>query len=98
MVVIIVVVFLALVFVVFTVRKKGRKSKNEVEIHIHGKKYIYRPQRDLDGRYVSLYLKGRDFLAFKKIADLGDSVRSSLNKDPVLMEQEIEEGRLILIK
>jgi len=77
---------------------KKKKEIAEVRVEINGDKYIYRPEVNQEGRYVSLHRAKGNLLTFQYITDLRKSVKKSFSQDRLLMEKEIKSGRLILVK
>jgi len=91
-----VIVILILLGLIITYILKHRKKREEIGLKIEGIEYIYRPQVDSQGRFVSLYNNGTgSYSAFAKIVDLRRSLKASFKKNPSLIEQEIKAGRLI---
>jgi len=89
------IIFLSLAIIISLNSRLERKTKDKIKIQIKDKEYIYYPQK-VDNRYVSLYSKNDEFISFKNILDLRNSVKSSLKRNPALIEKEIDAGRLIL--
>ncbi len=75
-------------------KKREKEERPEVEFTIDNVKYVYQPEIDKDGRYLSVYRPRGEKLAFKSIIDLRKSVQSVFKKDPALIKQEIKAGRL----
>ena len=88
-----------LVLILIAAAKKQPKIERKIEIELEGKKYIYYPQIDPDGKYISLHQskEGGNYLTFREIGDLYRSVKTSFRKNPELIEQEIRADRLKLI-
>ena len=57
--------------------------------------FAYAPDVDADGKFISLHEKDGKVWTYDNLPDLQRSVKSSLKKDPSLIEKEIEIGRLI---
>lgn len=91
-----IIIILILLGLIITYILKHRKKREEIGLKIEGIEYIYRPQVDSQGRFVSLYNNGTgSYSAFAKIVDLRRSLKASFKKNPSLIEQEIEAKRLI---
>lgn len=90
-----IVVFL-LGYIILAGRRQPIKLKEKVKIEIGDKVYDYYPAIDEEERYISLHKnKIGNYLKFREIGDLYRSVKTSLNKNPELIDQEIEAGRLV---
>ena len=76
--------------------EKPEEEKSTVHFKINGEEYIYFPQVDPESdEFISLHFGTRGELqSFKKIADLGDSVKRSFKNDSQLILDEIIAGRL----
>ncbi|MBU1291902.1 LysM peptidoglycan-binding domain-containing protein [Patescibacteria group bacterium] len=76
--------------------EKPEEEKTAVHFKINGEEYIYFPQVDPESdEFISLHFGTRGELqSFKKIADLGDSVKRSFKNDSQLILDEIIAGRL----
>lgn len=98
---IVIILLLLGLTITYILRRRNRKAEqvrreNKIELEIKGVKYTYSPQVDPQGRFVSLYDNGTgSYSSFAKIVDLRRSLKASFKKNPSLMEQEIEKGRLI---
>ena len=98
---IVIILLLLGLIITYILRRRNRKveqvqKQEEIKFKIKGVKYTYCPQVDPQGRFISLYKNGTGgYCAFVKIVDLRRSLKASFEKDPSLIEQEIEAGRLI---